>query len=151
MDQWGGRHTQRPDEASRGAARSQITTETIASGIAITTKTRNARLIPVYHRALSPRQPNNSASAADRIAFLTSARSGWRSTCPIGSEQEVSQSNRVVSLLSSEHRVQPYLGHPRTNAAKIEPVRSITMARQNEPGNPGEKQQCARVARLYLC
>jgi hypothetical protein len=35
----------------------KITTETIASSMAITTKTRNARLSAVYHRALSPRQP----------------------------------------------------------------------------------------------
>ena len=52
-----GRRTQCPDEASRGAIRSQITTETIASSMAITTRTRNARLSAVYHRALSPHQP----------------------------------------------------------------------------------------------
>jgi hypothetical protein len=52
-----GRRTQCPDKASRGATRSQITTETIASSMAITTRTRNARLSAVYHRALSPRQP----------------------------------------------------------------------------------------------
>jgi hypothetical protein len=52
-----GRRTQCPDEASRGASRSQITTETIASNMAITTKTRNAHLGAVYHRALSPHQP----------------------------------------------------------------------------------------------
>jgi hypothetical protein len=57
MDQCAAALPQCPDEASQGATRSQITTETIASSMAITTKARNARLSAVYHRALSPRQP----------------------------------------------------------------------------------------------
>jgi hypothetical protein len=57
--------------------------------MAITTKTRNARLSAVYHRAFVTSSTHDSASAAERVAFLTSARSARRSTRSIGSEQEV--------------------------------------------------------------
>jgi hypothetical protein len=55
-------------------------------------------------------------------------------------------------MLSSAHRLQVYLGHPRRNVPAIEHIeRLVTKARQDERGNQsGEKQQCARVARLYL-
>jgi len=52
-----GRRTQCPHEASRGAARSQVTTETIASSMAI--RRRQEMLAcrsAACHRALSPRQ-----------------------------------------------------------------------------------------------
>jgi hypothetical protein len=120
--------------------------------MAITMRTRNARLSAVYPRALSPRQPNHSASAAERIAFLTSARSAQRSTRPIGSEKEGANRIAFSHMLSSAHRLQVYLGHPRRNVSAIEHIeRLVTKARQDERGNrSGEKQQCARVARLYL-
>jgi hypothetical protein len=92
-----GRRTQCPDKASRGATRSQITTETIASSMAITMRTRNARLSAVYPRALSPRQPNHSASAAERIAFLNSARSARRST-RLAPNRRLANRNRVCHV-----------------------------------------------------
>jgi hypothetical protein len=57
-----GRRTQCPDEASRGATRSQITTETIASSMAITTRTRNARVFRLSRALRSMRSTTWSFS-----------------------------------------------------------------------------------------
>jgi hypothetical protein len=109
------------------------------SSIAITTKTRNARLTAVYHPVTS--LTHDSASVAERIALLTSARSPAirLSDC---SEEEVANRIAFSHVLSSAHRLQVYLGHPRRNVPAIEHIeRSVTKARQDERGNQsGEKQ-----------
>jgi len=135
-----GRRTQCPDEASRGATCSQITTETIASSMAITTRTRNARLSARVSPSLVTSSTHDSASAAERIAFLTSARSAQRSTRPIGSEKEGANRIAFSHVLSSAHRLQVYLGHPRLNVPAIEHLR-----RSGSQGPPKRARQPSPV------
>ena len=89
---------------------------------------------------------HHSASAAERIAFLNSARSA-RAIHPIGSEQRLANRIAFSHVLSSAHRLQVYIGRQRLNVPAIKHVQSlVTKARQNERGNQsGDKQQCARV------
>ena len=71
--------------------------------MAITTKTETClRCSYAYHtEPCQPRRPTDSASAAERIASLTSARSARRSIRPIGSEpSRLDQSNRVLPHVS---------------------------------------------------
>jgi hypothetical protein len=73
--------------------------------MAITTQTRNARLSAVYHRALSPRQPD-SASAAERIAFLTPLARPGDPPARLGPNRRLANPIAFSHLLSSEHRLQ---------------------------------------------
>jgi hypothetical protein len=148
-----GRRTQCPDEASRGAPRLQITTETIESSMAIMTEDKKCSLECRVSPSLVTSSTHHPASAAERIAILlTSARSARRSTRPIGSEQDVGQSNRVFPC--AQFRASPAglsrSPTPRRTGDRT-PRKVGNQGRQNERGNQsGEKQQCTRVARLYL-
>ena len=91
---------------------------------------------------------HDSASAAERIVFLTSARSPGDP--PGRSAPNRRLANRIAfsHVLSSENHVQVYLGHPRLDAGVIEHIRrSVTKA----PKRARQPEAAMRAgARLYL-
>jgi hypothetical protein len=144
-----GRRTQCPDKASRGATCSPITTETIASSMAIMTRTRNARSECRVSLNLVTSSTHDSASAAERIAILlTSARSSRRST-RLAPNRRLANRIAFSHVLSSAHRLQVHLGRQRLDVPAIKHVEgSGNQGPPNDGNQSGEKQQCVRVARL---
>ena len=89
---------------------------------------------------------HHTASAAERIAFLNSARSAGRST-RLAPNRRLANRIAFSHVLSSAHRLQVYLGRQRLNVPAIKHVEgSGNKVRQNERGNQsGEKQQCGAL------
>jgi hypothetical protein len=90
---------------------------------------------------------HDSASAAERIAFLTSARSAQRSTRPIGSEKEGANRIACSHMLNSAHRLQVYLGHSRLDVPAIKHIeKSVTKAAKTSAATSPVRSSNARAS-----
>jgi len=112
-----GRRTQCPDKASRVLPVHTSRRRPSRSSMAITMKKKC--LSAVYQRALSPHQL--TTPRRERIAFLNSARSAWRST-RLAPNRRLANRIAFSHVLSSAHRLQVYLGRQRLNVPAIKHV-----------------------------